>query len=68
MPKESVKLISKGGYEFVVDYKAACVSNTLKSTLSSDGMHALLIIVSCGLNEHCQHACSFYATSFKLSH
>jgi hypothetical protein len=41
MPKDSVKLISKGGYEFIVDYKAACASNTLKSTLSSDGMLAL---------------------------
>lgn len=35
--KKSVKLISAEGFEFVVDYDAACVSNTIKNMLSSQG-------------------------------
>jgi transcription elongation factor B subunit 1 len=38
MPKKSVKLISAEGFEFTVDYKAACISNTIKQMLSSEGM------------------------------
>lgn len=35
--KDTVKLISAEGFEFVVDYQAACVSNTLRNMLSSQG-------------------------------
>lgn len=38
MPKEFVKLISKEGFEFIVDYRAACISNTIKNMLSFDGV------------------------------
>ena len=38
MPKDTVKLISAEGFEFIIDYKAACISNTIKNMLSSDGM------------------------------
>lgn len=41
MPKEFVKLISKEGFEFIVDYRAACISNTIKNMLSFDGAVAL---------------------------
>lgn len=37
MPKTTVKLISAEGFEFIVDYKAACVSNTIRNMLSSSG-------------------------------
>ena len=37
MPKNTVKLVSREGFEFVVDYKAACVSNTIRNMLSSQG-------------------------------
>ena len=38
MSKEStVRLISAEGFEFVIDYEAACVSNTIKNMLSSQG-------------------------------
>ena len=37
MPAETVKLISAEGFEFIVDKKAACVSNTIKQMLSSEG-------------------------------
>ena len=32
-----VKLVSAEGLVFVVDHKAACVSNTIKQMLSSEG-------------------------------
>lgn len=35
--KRTVKLISQEGFEFIVDYDAACVSNTVKNMLSSQG-------------------------------
>ena len=36
----TVRLISAEGFEFVIDYEAACVSNTIKNMLSSKGeMH-----------------------------
>ena len=37
MVRETVKLISAEGFEFLVDYKAACVSATVKNMLSSQG-------------------------------
>lgn len=37
MPKDTVKLISQDGFEFIIDYKAACVSNTIKSVVSIEG-------------------------------
>ncbi len=37
MARETVKLVSAEGFEFIVDYKAACVSNTIKNMLSSEG-------------------------------
>ena len=40
MTKDTVKLISAEGFEFIVDYQAACVSNTIKNMLSSSGMKA----------------------------
>jgi transcription elongation factor B subunit 1 len=36
-PRDTVKLVSAEGFEFVVDYKAACVSNTIRNMLSSQG-------------------------------
>ena len=33
----TVRLISAEGFEFVIDYEAACVSNTIKNMLSSQG-------------------------------
>ena len=38
MPADVVKLISAEGFEFVVDKKAAMVSNTLKQMLTSEGV------------------------------
>ncbi|KAK9831334.1 hypothetical protein WJX81_003366 [Elliptochloris bilobata] len=35
--RKSVKLVSAEGFEFYVDYRAACVSNTIKQMLSSTG-------------------------------
>ncbi len=35
--KDTVKLISAEGFEFLVDYKAACVSTTVKNMLTSQG-------------------------------
>eukprot|EP00793_Prasinoderma_coloniale_P000435 PRCOL_00005420-RA len=35
---EAVKLISAEGFEFVVDRRAAMVSNAIKNMLSSDGL------------------------------
>jgi len=32
-----VKLVSRDGFEFIIDYKAACVSKTLNNMLGSDG-------------------------------
>lgn len=37
MSKKSVKLVSAEGFEFIIDHKAACVSNTIKQMLSSEG-------------------------------
>lgn len=38
MPKSTVKLVSAEGFEFIIDYKAACVSNTIRNMLSSQGL------------------------------
>ena len=38
--KSTVKLISAEGFEFIIDYKAACVSNTIRNMLSSQGAFA----------------------------
>jgi transcription elongation factor B subunit 1 len=35
--EDTVKLISAEGFEFVIDRKAALVSNTLKNMLTSSG-------------------------------
>ena len=32
-----VKLVSAENFEFIIDYKAACVSNTIRNMLSSQG-------------------------------
>lgn len=40
MTRETVKLISAEGFEFLVDYKAACVSATVQNMLSSQGAHS----------------------------
>ena len=37
MPRQHIKLISAEGHEFVVDYDAAVVSNTIKNILSAEG-------------------------------
>ncbi|GFH16789.1 transcription elongation factor B polypeptide 1, partial [Haematococcus lacustris] len=34
---KTVKLVSAEGFEFIIDYKAACVSNTIRNMLSSQG-------------------------------
>ena len=44
MAKDTVKLISAEGFEFIVDYQAACVSTTIKNMLSSSGMARWLFI------------------------
>lgn len=36
-PAATVRLISAEGFEFIIDYEAACVSNTIKNMLSSKG-------------------------------
>ena len=46
MPKKSVKLVSAEGFEFTVDYRAACVSNTIKQMLSSEGMRSQLRLLA----------------------
>ena len=35
---ETVKLVSAEGFEFIIDRKAAIVSNTLRNMLSSSGL------------------------------
>jgi hypothetical protein len=35
---ETVKLVSAEGFEFIIDRKAATVSNTLRNMLSSSGL------------------------------
>jgi Skp1 family, tetramerisation domain len=37
MTQEAIKLISSEGYEYIIDYKAACISNTIKNMLGADG-------------------------------
>ncbi|KIY98982.1 hypothetical protein MNEG_8977, partial [Monoraphidium neglectum] len=37
--RDTVKLVSAEGFEFIIDYKAACVSNTIRNMLSSQGEH-----------------------------
>jgi hypothetical protein len=41
-PRSVVKLVSAEGFEFIIDYKAACVSNTIRNMLSSQGAHVLV--------------------------
>jgi transcription elongation factor B subunit 1 len=42
MPRQTVKLVSAEGHEFIIDYKAACVSNTIRNMLSSQGASGML--------------------------
>lgn len=39
MPRDTatVTLVAADGFEFVIDYKAACLSNTIKNSVSSEG-------------------------------
>lgn len=37
MPRRWIKILSSDGFEFYVDYEAACVSNVIKASLSSAG-------------------------------
>lgn len=37
MAHKRVKLVSREGFEFFIDYKAACVSKTLNNMLGADG-------------------------------
>jgi len=37
MPRKWIRLISSDGFEFIVDYEAACISNVIKASLSSAG-------------------------------
>ena len=37
MAHKHVKLVSHDGFEFVIDYKAACVSKTLNNMLGAEG-------------------------------
>lgn len=37
--EDTIKLVSAEGFEFVIDRKAAIISNTLKSMLSSSGSY-----------------------------
>jgi elongin-C len=37
MNQEAIKLISSEGFVFIIDYKAACISNTIKNMLGADG-------------------------------
>ena len=45
MPRESVKLVSAEGFEFTIDFRAACVSNTIKQMLSREGVQSLAPVV-----------------------
>ena len=40
MGRANVRLVSAEGAAFVVDFRAACVSNTIKNMLSSQGAWA----------------------------
>lgn len=40
--EDTVKLISAEGFEFIIDRKAALVSNTLRNMLTSSGIPELL--------------------------
>lgn len=55
MPRSTVKLVSREGFEFIVDYKAACVSNTIRNMLSSQGACARSTRVQ-PVNMHAWHA------------
>ena len=57
--RKAVKLVSAEGFEFCVDYHAACVSNTIKQMLSSTGA-ALLVA------EGSQHLCSLASLALAL--
>ena len=37
MSHKRVKLVSRDGFQFIIDYKAACVSKTLNNMLGADG-------------------------------
>lgn len=49
---ETVKLISAEGFEFIIDYEAACISNTIKNMLSSEGELRLLEMYEFSLPSH----------------
>lgn len=44
--EDTVKLISAEGFEFVIDRKAALVSNTLRNMLTSTGSVTLALLFS----------------------
>jgi hypothetical protein len=47
--RDTVKLVSAEGFEFIVDYKAACVSNTIRNMLSSQGAALCMYVIGgCG--------------------
>lgn len=48
--KRPVKLISAEGFEFLIDYDAACVSNTIKHMLSSQGAGEGVAAAGCCLH------------------
>lgn len=62
MTKDTVKLISAEGFEFIVDYPAACVSNTIKNMLSSSGEFLDVCITRC--QQHSSMYTSCIAGSF----
>jgi len=47
MPKDTVTLVGADGFEFIIDYKAACLSNTIKNSVSSEGATRSMRIAKC---------------------
>ena len=55
MTRTSVKLVSAEGFEYIVDHKAACVSNTIKQMLSSEGDRLTILIMEVLDKYHLYH-------------
>lgn len=59
-----MKLVSAEGFEFIIDYKAACVSNTIRNMLSSQGALAVASFWVPYLAGRGSSACSTFAEGF----
>ena len=61
----AVKLVSAEGFVFIVDRKAACVSNTIKQMLSSEGVGVCCEANACHV---CIHEQSDHQKFFLTQH